>query len=140
MSGSPLYPLLSEINKAATSGMPFLAVAMTVALPDICVSLVSEDGRSDRERYVHWCDANLGPRFSLLTGRDLYSMRCGVLHNGRFGDLKHSFLGLSSRFLAVLLLLIAYFKTHTSTVSWNSVSTLHTLFSIGSSGTRRTRN
>ena len=41
--GSPLYPLLNEINKAATSGMPFLAVAMTVALPDICVSLASAE-------------------------------------------------------------------------------------------------
>lgn len=87
---SPLYPLLNEINKAAANGMPFLAVAMTTALPDICVSLVSEDGRSDGIRYKRWCADNLGEEFSYITPEDLWSMRCGVLHNGRFGDLKHN--------------------------------------------------
>ncbi len=87
---SPLYPLLNEINKAAEGDTPFLAVAMTIALPDICVSLVSEDGRSTGERYKAWCEDNLGDDFSYLTGEDLWSMRCGVLHNGRFGDLKHN--------------------------------------------------
>jgi hypothetical protein len=87
---SPLYALLNEINKAAAGGLPLLAIAMTVALPDICVSLVSDDGRSTGERYKEWCAANLGPKFDYVTGDDLWSMRCGVLHNGRFGDLKHN--------------------------------------------------
>jgi hypothetical protein len=87
--GSPLYSLLNEINKAAAGGLPFLAVAMTVALPDICVSLASPDGRSTRQQYKDWCRDNLGPEFDFVTGDDLWSMRCGVLHNGRFGDLKH---------------------------------------------------
>jgi len=88
---SPLYALLNEINAAATHGAPFLAVAMTVALPDICVSLVSADGRSDNQRYKKWCEDNLPhDKFGFITGDDLYSMRCGVLHNGRFGDLKHN--------------------------------------------------
>jgi hypothetical protein len=88
--GSPLYPLLNEINAAVTHGAPFLAIAMTVALPDICVSLISPDGRSDGDRYKAWCKDNLGSKFDVLTGADLWSMRCGVLHNGRFGDLKHN--------------------------------------------------
>ena len=88
--GSPLYSLLNEINRAAASGLPLLAVSMTVALPDICVSLASSDGRTDRERYKKWCADNLGPEFGYLTPEDLWSMRCGVLHNGRFGDLKHN--------------------------------------------------
>lgn len=88
---SPLDPLLNEINQAAASGMPFLAVAMTVALPDICSSLASEDGRTDGRRYKQWCQDNLaGGEFSFVTPDDLWSMRCGVLHNGRFGDLKHN--------------------------------------------------
>ena len=92
MSGntSPLYPLLNEINAAARGGLPFLAVAMAVALPDICVSLSSDDGRTKGERYKQWCRDNLGPEFSFVTPEDLWSMRCGVLHNGRFGDLKHN--------------------------------------------------
>lgn len=89
--GSPLYPLLNEINAAAEKGLPFLAVAMTVALPDICVSLASDDGRTNRDSYKAWCAANLPQdKFSFVTADDLWSMRCGVLHNGRFGDLKHN--------------------------------------------------
>lgn len=88
---SPLYPLLNEINSAASGGLPFLAVSMTVALPDICVSLSSENGRSNGVLYKEWCEANLPQeKFGFITAEDLWSMRCGVLHNGRFGDLKHS--------------------------------------------------
>jgi hypothetical protein len=90
-SSSPLYPLLKEINDAATNGMPFLAVTMAVALPDICASLASTDGQTTRDRYKQWCSENLSAaEFSFVTPDDLYSMRCGVLHNGRFGDLKHN--------------------------------------------------
>lgn len=88
--GSPLYPLLNEINKAAQNDMPLIAIAVTVALPDICVSLISENGRSNGLLYKAWCKDNLPPEyFSYVTPDDLYSIRCGVLHNGRFGDLKH---------------------------------------------------
>lgn len=86
----PLYALLNEINAAAQGGAPFLAISMCVALPDICVSLTSADGRSNGERYKEWCANNLGDKFSYVTPDDLWSMRCGVLHNGRFGDLKHN--------------------------------------------------
>ena len=90
-SPSPLYPLLNEINQAARNGMPFLAVAMTLALPDICSSLASTDGRTDRDQYKRWCKENLaGDAFSFVTPDDLWSMRCGVLHTGRFGDMQHN--------------------------------------------------
>lgn len=87
---TPLSHLLDEINSAAKGGFPFLAVAMAVALPDICVSLASEDGRTSSDRYKAWCKANLESELKYATADDLYSMRCGVLHNGRFGDLKHN--------------------------------------------------
>jgi hypothetical protein len=88
---SPLYPLLNEINAAAANGLPFLAVAMAVALPDICASLASANGRTDGKQYRQWCKENLsGGGFTFVTPDDLWSMRCGVLHNGRFGDLKHN--------------------------------------------------
>jgi hypothetical protein len=87
---SPLTPLLDEINRAASGGFPFLAVAMAVALPDICCSLIYPDGRSKGVRYRAWCKANLGPEFDFVTSKDLYSIRCGVLHSGRFGDLEHN--------------------------------------------------
>lgn len=88
---SPLYPLLNEINAAAANGLPFIAVVMTVALPDICASLSAEDGRTNSERYKDWCKQHLPwDEMSFITPDDLWSMRCGVLHNGRFGDMKHS--------------------------------------------------
>ena len=68
-----------------------MALAMTVVLPDICASLSSEDGVTSPTRYKDWCKANLtGREFSYLTPDDLYSLRCGVVHNGRFGELKHT--------------------------------------------------
>lgn len=87
---SPLYALLNEIMKASLGGTPLVAISMAVALPDLCVSLVSEDGRTDAKRYRQWCADNLtGTYFSFVTPDDLYSIRCGVLHNGRVGDLKN---------------------------------------------------
>jgi hypothetical protein len=56
---SPLHPLLDEINKAAVNGLPFLAVAMTVALPDICVSLASVNGLSTGQLYKELNTRNL---------------------------------------------------------------------------------
>lgn len=88
---SPLFQLLNQINAAAQNNLHLLAITMAVALPDICVSLASLDGRSNRERYKQWCTDNLtNGQFGFVTGADLYSMRCGVLHNGRFGDLSHN--------------------------------------------------
>jgi hypothetical protein len=85
-NASPLYPLLDEINRAAAGGMPFLAVAMTVTLPDICMSLISEKGMTKPARYKQWCKENLAnDKFTYLTPDDLYSLRCGVVHSGRFG-------------------------------------------------------
>ena len=86
----PLYPLLNEINAAAQGGAPFIALSMCVTLPDICASLISEDGRTSGVKYKEWCRDNLGQEFSYLSPDDLYSMRCGVVHNGRFGDLQHN--------------------------------------------------
>lgn len=88
---SPLDPLLKEVNIAANNGLPFLAIAMTVSLPDVCASLLADDGRTNSKLYKQWCATNLSSEyFSFVTPDDLYSMRCGVLHNGRFGELTHS--------------------------------------------------
>jgi hypothetical protein len=87
---SPLFDILSQINIAAENGLDLLAISMTVALPDICASLISDNGRTDPKLYKAWCAENLKAGFEYVTPDDLYSMRCGVLHNGRFGDLKHN--------------------------------------------------
>ena len=88
---APLYPLLNQINAAAANGLHLIAIGMASALPTICASLAAENGRAGGTEYKAWCAANLtGAEFSYVTPEDLYSIRCGVLHQGRFGDLKHS--------------------------------------------------
>ena len=90
-NSSPLYDLLNQINRAANGGLHLIAIGMAVALPAICASLSQQDGRSPGKEYKDWCAANLtGPKFSFVTPDDLYSMRCGVLHQGRYGDLQHN--------------------------------------------------
>jgi hypothetical protein len=88
---SPLYPLLNQINEAATNGLHLIAIGMASALPTICASLAAEDGRAGGKEYKDWCKANLTSSFfNFVTAEDLYSIRCGVLHQGRFGDLQHN--------------------------------------------------
>lgn len=88
----PLYALLDQIIVAAESGLHLIALGMAVAVPDMCAALESENGRATQKSYKEWCGKYLCTReFSMLTGEDLYSMRCGVLHQGRFGGLAHSF-------------------------------------------------
>lgn len=87
---SPLFAILTQINIAAQNGLDLLAISMAVALPDICASLMSGDGRTNGNKYKEWCRNNLKDGFDYVSPQDLYSMRCGVLHNGRCGDLTHS--------------------------------------------------
>ncbi|CCG40657.1 hypothetical protein [Magnetospirillum molischianum] len=87
----PLYPLLEQINAAAKNGLHLIAIGMASALPTICASLAAENGRAGGKEYKNWCTENLsGAGFDFVTAEDLYSIRCGVLHQGRFGDLQHS--------------------------------------------------
>lgn len=86
---SPLYSILNEINGAAAAGLSLVAITSALALPEICANLVDTEG-STREKYQKWCRENLvGPRFSFLAPEDFWSMRCGALHEGRFGGMKH---------------------------------------------------
>ena len=88
--GSPLYRLLNQINDAAKAGLDLIAIGMAVALPAICASLAMENGRAQRDEYKDWCAANLtSQKFTGITPDQLYSWRCGVLHQGRFDDIRH---------------------------------------------------
>src|SRR5687767_10127805 len=87
---SPLDSILTEIEQALDAKLYYLAIAVCLTLPEICISLISEDGRSTQRRYEQWFDGHMAQQYSFLTGKDMYSIRCGMVHNGRFGDLKHS--------------------------------------------------
>jgi hypothetical protein len=58
---------------------------LTLTLPDVCAALESADGRSTPDRYKAWFDAWLGKKYGRhLSANDMYSLRCGVAHQGKF--------------------------------------------------------
>ena len=80
-----LEAVLQEIEKALQSGFYYTAIVMTLTLPDICAALESPDGRTERKLYKKWYNDNLSLKFPNLTASDCYSLRCGVVHQGRMG-------------------------------------------------------
>ncbi|WP_145977052.1 hypothetical protein [Leisingera aquaemixtae] len=97
---SELAPFLTEIKAASRSPFAQLAVSAALTLPDLCVSLSDprDDHRDRGRRYKKWCEDNLSTAFPHLTPEDIWSLRCGVSHSGRFGDPTDSF----GRYILVL--------------------------------------
>jgi hypothetical protein len=77
--------ITDEIEHALSFGLHYLAIIGTLTLPDICGALESFDGRATGSNYKAWWDQWMSSQYPKLTSTDLYSMRCGVLHQGRLG-------------------------------------------------------
>jgi hypothetical protein len=84
---TPLDAILNEIDRALNGGFYYLAIMAAMTLPGICAALKSPDGRSGGREYKAWFDEKLAGKWSFLTADDCYSFRCGVIHQGQFGDL-----------------------------------------------------
>jgi hypothetical protein len=84
---SPLELILQDIGKAIDAKLPYLAIAVSLSIPDICAAMECEPGKIwvNKVKYEAWCDANLIPKFTHITAQDCYRMRCGVIHQGNFG-------------------------------------------------------
>jgi len=80
--------ILGEIQKALDAGLYYLAVASALSLPDVCSALESPTGMTSGNQYKAWYDTWLASRYPNLTADDIYSLRCGVVHQGRFGHPK----------------------------------------------------
>jgi hypothetical protein len=81
MAASPLDTILNEIEKALDAEFYYLAVTSALTLPDICAALQDENGNGGGENYKKWCTEWL--KKSRLTPKDLWSLRCGLIHNGK---------------------------------------------------------
>ena len=77
--------ILQEIDRALDAGLYYVAVAMVLTLPDICAALESHNGQSSGPKYKAWYNANLATKYPNITDDDCWSLRCGVLHQGRCG-------------------------------------------------------
>lgn len=80
-----LESILSEIEKALEAKLYYIAIAVSLSVPDICacLELDQSDPKSQHgvsKRYTNWCDANLS--FDALSGLDLFYIRCGIAHSG----------------------------------------------------------
>ncbi|MDP2694408.1 MAG: hypothetical protein Q8O58_06035 [Gallionella sp.] len=77
--------ILNEIDRALDAGLYYLAIAMALTIPDICAALESQNGETSGPKYKAWYTANLGAQYPNVTDADCWSLRCGVLHQGRCG-------------------------------------------------------
>lgn len=77
--------ITDEVEKALRANLYYLAVVSALTLPDICSSLESESGSTSSPQYRAWYERWLFPKYNDLTPEDVWSLRCGVIHQGRFG-------------------------------------------------------
>lgn len=80
--------ILNEIDRALAAGLYYLAIAMALTIPDICAALEAENGETNQQKYKAWYESNLAYKYTNITAQDCYSLRCGVLHQGRCGHPK----------------------------------------------------
>jgi hypothetical protein len=78
--------ILREIEKALEAKLYYLAIAVALSVSDICSCLEFDPEKpiwQNRKTYSAWCDKNI-TGFKNLSGDDLYNLRGGVLHKGKF--------------------------------------------------------
>lgn len=82
--------LLDELSKVAGAGFYSVALFTSLALPDICAALESDDGKASGPKYKAWFDKWVSPKYPTfprggftLTGATCYAYRCGLLHQGK---------------------------------------------------------
>lgn len=75
--------LTRDIERALDAELWTVALAASLALPDICGALASDDGEARGSRYREWFEENLSDRYRWLLPEDVYKLRCSMLHQGR---------------------------------------------------------
>lgn len=80
--------ILNEVDRALRAKLYYVAIAMTLTIPDICAALESQNGETSGPKYKAWYNANMAARYPNITDVDIWSLRCGVLHQGRYGHPK----------------------------------------------------
>src|ERR1700759_3776863 len=75
----PIEMILSEIERAIRFEFYYLAIALSLTLPDICCALRSPIAKTDDRLYRKWVKKYLR-RLPGLAPLDCWSLRCGVVH------------------------------------------------------------
>lgn len=75
--------ILNQIELALTVNLYYLALFVSLTLPDICGAIDSDDGEASGAKYKAWFDKYMTPKYiGFLTGDDCYFFRCSLLHQG----------------------------------------------------------
>ncbi|MEX6722989.1 hypothetical protein [Parapedomonas caeni] len=86
--------IFDQIRGTLDAGFPYAAIMLALAVPDICanLSIGPEASTSNQgKRYKQWYRDHVVPVYSLLTDDDAWSLRCGVVHQGAFGNRQKQF-------------------------------------------------
>lgn len=77
--------LLNEIERALELELYYLAIVLALTLPDICAALEDPNGVTRGEYYKAWYNKYFAIKYPSITDNDCWSLRCGVVHQGRCG-------------------------------------------------------
>lgn len=75
--------LFEEIETAINQRLWVLALAGTLALPDMCAAIQASNGRTNGDRYRAWVSEHLLDQYTYLDPEELWQMRCSLLHQAR---------------------------------------------------------
>lgn len=85
---------LDSIRLSLTTYNYFGAIAMALALPDICASIEAENNETNRDKYCAWFNKYLSQEYTirphyegdservLFSAKECYAARCSFLHQG----------------------------------------------------------
>ena len=79
---SPLHRYLADIHHAMNAGAFYSALALSIAIPDVCGSIEYPDEKGVGKRYRDWFDLSCYMLQSYLSAEDCYAIRCSYLHQG----------------------------------------------------------
>lgn len=71
---------VTDLLRSLGAGAQHSALALALALPDICGSIEYPTERRGGVRYVNWC--NTWGKMLVVSGADCYALRCAYLHGG----------------------------------------------------------
>lgn len=75
--------LLEQIKKGLDNNLYYLSLFATLAIPDICGAINSENGEASKDKYVQWFNKYVAGKYhGFLDGEDCYYFRCSLLHQG----------------------------------------------------------
>ena len=80
--------IIDQIRGTYDAGFEYAALVLALAAPDICANLALEPGANpshQQKRYKTWFRENMEKR-EPISADDAWSLRCGVVHEGKFGN------------------------------------------------------